>query len=60
MSSTAPTGGDEVSEQQPKPDLTPQPNPILAEPATIQNCRADYDDATDVRVVMAQQDARRS
>ncbi len=49
-----------MSEQQPKPDLTPQPNPILAQPATVQACRADYEDAADVRAVMAQQDARRS
>lgn len=40
--------------------LTPQPNPILAQPATVENCRADYEDANDVRAVMAQQDARRS
>ena len=46
---------------QPTPaSLTPQPNPILAVPATVQNCRADYEDAADVRAVMAQQDARRS
>lgn len=49
-----------MSEQQPKTDLTPQPNQILAQPATVQACRADYDDASDVRAVMAQQDARHS
>lgn len=48
-----------MSEQQPKPDLTPQPNQILAVPATVENCRADYDDGSDVRQVIAQQDARR-
>lgn len=46
---------------QPTPaSLTPQPNQILAVPATVEACRADYDDASDVRAVMAQQDARRS
>ncbi|MEU2111841.1 hypothetical protein [Streptomyces sp. NPDC019507] len=36
-------------------DVTqPQPNRILAEPATVQACRADYDDAADVRARLAQ------
>jgi hypothetical protein len=38
-----------MSEQQPEPDRTPRPNPILAEPATIDACRADYAAAPDVR-----------
>lgn len=38
-----------MSEQQPERDLTPQPNEILAEPATVENCQADYADASDVR-----------
>jgi hypothetical protein len=41
---------------QPSPAL--QPNQILAVPATVENCRADYDAAADVRQTMAQQDAK--
>jgi hypothetical protein len=44
--------------QQPSPALTPQPNQILAEPATVENCRADWDAGADVRQTMAQQDAK--
>jgi hypothetical protein len=47
-----------MSEQQPEPDLTPQPNRILAEPATTDTCRADYDASTDVRQTLAAQEAR--
>ena len=39
-----------------QPSLTPQPNQILAEPATVQACAADYADGADVRDVMAQQE----
>jgi hypothetical protein len=46
-----------MSEQQER-DLTPQPNEILAVPATIENCRADYQASADVRQTMAQQDAK--
>lgn len=46
-----------MSEQQPEQrDLTPQPNPILAEPATPALCQQDYADGADVRDVMAQQE----
>jgi hypothetical protein len=45
-----------MSEPQPEPDLTPQPNPILAEPATVEACAQDYADGADVRDVMAQQE----
>lgn len=40
-----------MSEQQPQPPspLTPQPNRILAEPATPATCTADYTAAADVR-----------
>ncbi|MFI8301542.1 hypothetical protein ACIGCZ_37170 [Streptomyces nigra] len=41
-----------------QPSLTPQPNQILAQPATVQACRADYKAGTDVRQTMAQQDAK--
>ncbi|MFD8234022.1 hypothetical protein ACFV20_19340 [Streptomyces sp. NPDC059696] len=41
------------SEQQ---DLTPQPNRILAEPATPENCAADYAQGADIRDRMDQQD----
>jgi hypothetical protein len=46
--------------QQPpdQPTRTPQPNRILAEPATVQACTRDYADAADVRQTMAQQQAR--
>jgi hypothetical protein len=43
---------------QPSPALTPQPNQILAVPATVENCRSDYEQAADVRETMAQQDAK--
>ncbi|WP_157852692.1 hypothetical protein RFN58_06960 [Streptomyces iakyrus] len=32
-----------------QPDLTPRPNRILAEPATPENCAADYKQAADIR-----------
>ncbi|MFF3884057.1 hypothetical protein [Streptomyces sp. NPDC001914] len=41
-----------------RPDLTPQANRILAEPATPALCGQDYDAAGDVRLTMAQQDAK--
>ncbi|WP_329336133.1 hypothetical protein OG252_13215 [Streptomyces sp. NBC_01352] len=48
-----------MSEQQPdQPTLTPQPNRILAEPATVENCARDFAAGADVRQTMAQQDAR--
>jgi hypothetical protein len=44
---------------QPTPaSLAPQPNQILAQPATVQACQQDYAQAADVRQVMAQQEAR--
>lgn len=48
--------------QQPpeQPTLTPQPNRILAEPATVEACARDYANAATVRDTIAQQDARRS
>lgn len=36
----------------------PRPNQILAEPATIDACRADYQAGADVRQTIARQDAR--
>lgn len=47
-----------MSEQQPKPDYTPQPNQILAQPATVQACQQDYAQAAEVRQVMTQQETR--
>lgn len=47
-----------MTEQQPEPDRTPQPNQILAQPATIQACRADYQAAADIRATLAAQEAR--
>lgn len=47
----------EHTPDQPSP-LAPQPNQILAEPATPAACAADYAAAGDVRQTMAQQDAR--
>ncbi|HEX9755731.1 MAG TPA: hypothetical protein VGA42_08480 [Gemmatimonadales bacterium] len=47
-----------MSEQQPEPDRTPQPNRILNEPADVAACARDYADAADVRQTMAQQQAR--
>lgn len=47
-----------MSEQPPEPNLTPRPNPILAEPATVQACQQDYADAADVRQTLAAQEAR--
>lgn len=44
---------------QPTPaSLAPQPNRIVAEPATVQACQQDYAQAAAVRDVMAQQEAR--
>lgn len=40
--------------------LAPQPNRIIAEPATVQACAADYQAAADVRARLDQQDARRT
>lgn len=37
---------------------TPQPNRILAEPATVAACQAEYEAAADVRAVMDKQQAR--
>ncbi|MEV5977519.1 hypothetical protein [Streptomyces sp. NPDC052114] len=49
-----------MSEQQPEPpDLTPQPNQIIAKPATVEACQDDYADAAAVCLRMAQQDAVR-
>ncbi|MFG3276212.1 hypothetical protein [Streptomyces luteogriseus] len=45
-----------MSEQQ--RDLTPRPNPILAEPATVEACRADYAQAAGIRDRMDQQNQR--
>ncbi|MFI1723908.1 hypothetical protein [Streptomyces sp. NPDC020489] len=47
-----------MSEQQPEQDLTPQANRILAEPATVGACRADYEAGADVRQALAAQEAR--
>lgn len=38
--------------------LAPQANQILAEPATVENCRADFEQAADVRQTLAAQEAR--
>lgn len=43
---------------EPEPDLTPQPNQILAAPATVQACQQDYAAGADVRQTMADQEAR--
>ncbi|MFF7452124.1 MULTISPECIES: hypothetical protein [unclassified Streptomyces] len=47
-----------MSEQQPGPDHTPQPNRILAEPANVDACRADYQAGAEVRQTLAEQEAR--
>jgi len=48
-----------MSEQQPEqPDRTPRPSQILAEPATVQACNADYAQAVEVRQTLAAQEAR--
>lgn len=47
-----------MSQQQPQPDLKPKPNQILAQPATVQACRRDYDQGADVRQTLAAQEAR--
>jgi hypothetical protein len=38
-----------------QPSLAPRPSQILAEPATVQACQADYAAAGDVRARMDQQ-----
>jgi len=49
---------DQQGEQPTPAPLTPQPNQILAQPATVQACAQDYADGNDVRQVMAQQERR--
>jgi hypothetical protein len=45
--------------EQPSPaSLTPQPDQILAEPATVQACQQDYAAGADVRQTLAAQEAR--
>jgi hypothetical protein len=39
----------------PEPDRTPRENTILAEPATVEACRRDYEAAADVRALLAKQ-----
>lgn len=46
-----------MSEHQPEPDRTPQPNRVLAEPATVEACRSDYDAGADVRARLGWKDA---
>jgi hypothetical protein len=43
---------------QPSPTLTPQPNRIIAEPATVAACQRDYAQASEVRQTLAAQEAR--
>ncbi|MYZ40135.1 MULTISPECIES: hypothetical protein [unclassified Streptomyces] len=45
--------------QQPEPDRTPRPSQILAQPATVATCTADYDSAADVRQTMDRQNTTR-
>lgn len=54
-------GTDEPQNQPSAPaqNLKPQPNPIVAEPATVEACRTDYEAAADIRQTMARQEARR-
>ncbi|WP_167546486.1 hypothetical protein [Streptomyces flavidovirens] len=35
-----------------------RPNPIIGQPATVEDCAADYAAAADVRATAAKQDAR--
>lgn len=50
---------DRSQQPQPQPSpAAPQPNRILAEPATVAACRADYQAATTVRDTITRQDAR--
>ncbi|WP_158073023.1 hypothetical protein [Streptomyces kebangsaanensis] len=48
----------ERTDQQPSP-AQPQPNQILAQPATVQACQQDYAAGADVRQTMDKQEARR-
>jgi len=36
-------------QDQQEPDHTPQPNPIIGRPATVEDCQADYQAAADIR-----------
>lgn len=47
-----------MTAQQPEPDRTPRSNQIIAEPATVERCQADYQAAADVRQNLAAQEAR--
>lgn len=46
--------------KKPPPKVTParRPNSVIAEPATVAACRADYAAGTDARAAMAKQAAR--
>lgn len=46
---------DRIDQPQDQPTLTPQPSRILAQPATVAACTADYDAAKPVRIVMDNQ-----
>jgi hypothetical protein len=52
------THGTSPTPQPPTPPLAPQPNRILAEPATVAACARDYQAAADVRQTLAAQEAR--
>ena len=49
-----PNGTDQQPQQ---PSLTPQPNQIMAEPATVESCQQDYDASADVRQRLGWKDA---
>ncbi|WP_159391131.1 hypothetical protein [Streptomyces viridochromogenes] len=50
------TNGTDKPPEQPSP-AQPQPNQILAQPATVETCRADYDAGADVRSRLGWKDA---
>ncbi|MFE3578734.1 hypothetical protein [Streptomyces vinaceus] len=38
-----------------EPDRTPRENTVIAEPATVEACRRDYEAAADIRAVLGKQ-----
>lgn len=48
-----------MSQQQPERDLTPQPNRILAEPATVDTCASDLRTPREQVLAMADAAAQR-
>ncbi|WP_157882427.1 hypothetical protein [Streptomyces silvensis] len=47
-----------TAEPHPEPDRTPHPSRVLAEPATVDACHADYQAAAAIRIRITRQEGR--